>query len=232
MLRSQVSRGPGFARSLGPASCFILLRIRGRVVVSDSQNGNSAGAGTKPQSNIENVLQRYEDNEGRLKVPSQKQRQERIEKSNSAAATKSGKHNCKEAIDAGLELFKEKRYDEAIEMFKAALELPGMARVRYNSPRWFNVPSEEEENSAMYNMACCYAQKGQTQSALTCLEFILENNFSQFETVRTDPDLAPIQGQALNALLGKYDNVVASIKRKFSQPKDESSDGNKPWLMW
>lgn len=52
-------------------------------------------------------------------------------------------------------------------------------------------------------MACCYAQLGQAAAALTCLEAVLETGFDQYSTIRTDPDLAPVRGPALDALLGK-----------------------------
>ena len=34
-------------------------------------------------------------------------------------------------------------------------------------------PSDAEENAALYNMACAYAQMGRKAGALTCIEAIL-----------------------------------------------------------
>ena len=39
-------------------------------------------------------------------------------------------------------------------------------------------PSTGEENSALYNMACAYAQLKQQQSALTCIQGVLDNGES------------------------------------------------------
>jgi hypothetical protein len=56
--------------------------------------------------------------------------------------------------------------------------LAGLASGAYRlsgSPREFACPSDAEEHACLYNMACCYAQLGQQQAALTCLESILES---------------------------------------------------------
>jgi hypothetical protein len=36
-------------------------------------------------------------------------------------------------------------------------------------------PSDAEENAALFNMSCAYVQLGQSSSALTCLEAVLDN---------------------------------------------------------
>eukprot|EP00775_Hariotina_reticulata_P003889 gene3890-4144_t len=83
---------------------------------------------------------------------------------------------CKDAIDAGLEAFQRKDYLAAIDLFNTALELPGNGAYRLSgSPREYACPSDAEEHACLYNMACCYAQLGQQQAALTCLESILES---------------------------------------------------------
>ena len=41
------------------------------------------------------------------------------------------------------------------------------------------------------------------QSALTVLEALLENNFTAYQALRTDPDLAPLRGPELDKLLAK-----------------------------
>ncbi len=49
---------------------------------------------------------------------------------------------CKEAIDMGLELFQQRKYQEAIAMFNLALELPGQGAYRLpNSPREYRCVS-------------------------------------------------------------------------------------------
>ena len=49
--------------------------------------------------------------------------------------------------------------------------------------------SDAEENAALYNMACAYSKMGTKAGALTCIEAILDNDFSDLETLRKDPDL-------------------------------------------
>jgi tetratricopeptide (TPR) repeat protein len=83
---------------------------------------------------------------------------------------------CKEAIDEGLAKFAAKDFQAAIDLFNLALELPGNGAYRIaGSPREYSCPSDAEENAALYNMACCYAQLQQRPAALACLEAILEN---------------------------------------------------------
>jgi hypothetical protein len=61
--------------------------------------------------------------------------------------------NCKQAIDRGLQLFQEKKFQEAVDLFNLALELPGNGAYRMpDSPREYSCPSDAEENAALYNM--------------------------------------------------------------------------------
>ena len=69
-----------------------------------------------------------------------------------------------------------------------------------NSP---SCPSDAEEAAALYNMACCYAQMGQRAAAITCLDGLLESGFTDYTTIRSDPDLAPARGPELEALIDK-----------------------------
>ncbi|KXZ46479.1 hypothetical protein GPECTOR_43g915 [Gonium pectorale] len=143
---------------------------------------------------------------------------------------------CKEAIDKGLEAFKAKQYDQAISLFNLALELPGNGAYRLpNSPREFSCPSDAEEQAALYNMACAYAQTGQVASSLTCLEAVLESGFEDYATMRSDPDLAPARGPAFEELLGRYDSPLAKLRKMLPGAKDKQvlvSDTNKPWVLW
>jgi hypothetical protein len=52
-------------------------------------------------------------------------------------------------------------------------------------------------------MACCYAQMGQRAAAITCLDGLLESGFTDYATIRSDPDLAPARGPELDALIDK-----------------------------
>ncbi|KAG2501197.1 hypothetical protein HYH03_001011 [Edaphochlamys debaryana] len=143
---------------------------------------------------------------------------------------------CKEAIDKGLELFQQKKFEEAVAMFNLALELPGNGAYRMpGSPREFSCPSDAEEQGALYNMACCYAQMGQAQAALTCLEAVLDSGFEDFKTMRSDPDLAPARGPKFEELMSKYDGPFAMLKKLLPNNGDKQmlvSDTNKPWLLW
>lgn len=69
--------------------------------------------------------------------------------------------------------------------------------------REISCPSDGEEQAALYNMACAYAQLRQTESALTCLEAVLENGFEDMPGLRADPDLQPIHGSAFDSLMSK-----------------------------
>eukprot|EP00878_Enallax_costatus_P005241 GHUV01005508.1.p1 GENE.GHUV01005508.1~~GHUV01005508.1.p1 ORF type:complete len:286 (+),score=95.50 GHUV01005508.1:161-1018(+) len=144
---------------------------------------------------------------------------------------------CKDAIDAGLEAFQAKKYVGAIELFNLALELPGNGAYRLpGSPREYSCPSDAEEHAALYNMACCYAQLGQKQAALTCLESVLETGFSDISTINADPDLKPVRGSELQAVINKYTGVGGIFTKLLNKNKEEvlvsDQNKNKPWIMW
>ncbi|GAX77437.1 hypothetical protein CEUSTIGMA_g4882.t1 [Chlamydomonas eustigma] len=144
--------------------------------------------------------------------------------------------NCKQAIDQGLALFNKQLYQEAVDMFNLALELPGQGAYRLaGSVREYSCPSDAEENAALYNMACAYCKMGRKSSALTCIEAILENDFKDINALKTDPDLEPVRGSELDSLIFKFNNPLSKMQSLFgSSQKQKSlkSDTNKPWLMW
>lgn len=195
---------------------------------------------------VEKVL---EDFESEVKVPQVKSRRQRrdalvasSDQAGSAAAAAIAQDpnrpkRCKDAIDAGLILFKERKYQDAVAMFNVALELPGNGAYRLGgSPREYSCPSDAEEVAALYNMACAYSQLGEKAAAITCLEAVLENGFEDYATIRSDPDLAPLRGRDLDGLLGKYDNPVAKLKKILPGGGNKQAEGggglNKPWLLW
>jgi len=180
-------------------------------------------------------MSKYENASEQTVVKSRKQRQKDMAAAAGIKDDSNRPKKCKEAIDQGLQLFQEKQYQAAIDMFNLALELPGNGAYRLaGSPREFSCPSEAEENAALYNMACCYAQMSQKASCLTCLEAVLDNNFSDFKTLREDPDLAPVRGTELTLLLLKYDNPVKGLFGQGKKQGQVESDPNasKPWILW
>lgn len=52
-------------------------------------------------------------------------------------------------------------------------------------------------------MACAYASLRQRESAIACLEGALDAGLSDFEAVRSDPDLDAVRGPELDKLLSK-----------------------------
>lgn len=77
-------------------------------------------------------------------------------------------------------------------------------------------------------MACAYAALRQRDSALACLEGALEAGLSDCGAIRSDPDLAPVQGPELEKLLGKYDGLFA----KLLGPRKRTDGDEKFWLGW
>ncbi len=69
--------------------------------------------------------------------------------------------------------------------------------------REVSCPSDGEEQAALYNMACSYAQLGQREAALTCLEAVLEAGFTDIGALRQDPDLEGLRGRPFDELLGR-----------------------------
>lgn len=132
-----------------------------------------------------------------------------------------------EAIQRGIEELKTGHPKEAIELFQAALELPGNGCMRFaGTVREYRCASEGEEQAALYNMACAYAALRQMESALTCLEGAFEAGLSDYAAVRSDPDLDAVRGAELDKLLSKYDGLLAKVFRK------RRDDAEKSWLGW
>lgn len=66
-------------------------------------------------------------------------------------------------------------------------------------PRWH----AGEENAAMFNMACSWVRLGKPAAALSCVEALVDNNFEDFNAIRTDPDLGSLRGAELDKILAK-----------------------------
>lgn len=164
----------------------------------------------------------------------QEKESELFRKQSTEKYTHNGPQRSREAIDLGLKLFQQSKYQEAVNMFQLALELPGTGVVRLGgSPREIACPSEGEENAALYNMACAYCrmQPPRIESALICLEAVLENGFDDVNAIRSDEDLLPLQGRALEDLLQKHNGFIPSILGS-GKMKGYDNGNNKPWLLW
>lgn len=143
---------------------------------------------------------------------------------------KGAPQRSKEAIAAGLQLFEQGKFLEASEMFELALELPGSGVVRLaGSPKEYACPSDGEESTALYNMACCYCKLGKPDAALTCLKSLLnDTEFDNYHAIRTDPDLAPVRGTELDSLLSEHDGLFSKL---FGKKKGTDSSGDRSWLQ-
>ena len=128
-------------------------------------------------------------------------------------------------------------------MFRTALSLPGDAFVRLaGSVREYAVPSTGEENTCLYNLACCFSALGDAESAMEALEDALKNGFDDLSTCRTDPDLKPVRDKVGTArfegMLLKYTGPLAALNRRMNNYKTKGGDSstkegsNRPWLTF
>lgn len=124
----------------------------------------------------------------------------------------------------GLEAYQAKQYQQAVALFEQALELPGSGSMRLaGTVREYACASQGEEHAALYNMACAYVAMGQNTPALTCIDGLLDSGFDDFQTLRTDPDMAALRGPELDALVGKYDNLLAKVGLGKKDKKEEGA---------
>ena len=85
---------------------------------------------------------------------------------------------------------------------KAALTLPGTGPIRFRKAKvaagWANEPGSRrkvmaEILTAHYNRACCFAQMGEVDDGLECLNLAIENGFDDFKYLRSDADVAALK---------------------------------------
>ncbi|RDX72302.1 Protein MET1, chloroplastic [Mucuna pruriens] len=107
----------------------------------------------------------------------------------------------------GLQLYKNGKYDEALEKFESIMG---------------SKPEPEEAAVASYNVSCCYSKLNQIQAALSSLEEALNAGFEDFKRIRTDPDLANVRAsEEFDLLLKRFDesfineNAINAIKSLF-----------------
>lgn len=91
-------------------------------------------------------------------------------------------------------------------------------------------------SSAMYNLACNYALKGDRENGLQWLEKSINSGFDETEKVRNDPDIVSLRGdprfkrlerlsEALSLSAGNGDDWPAAVKRYESFLGDEPKSG-------
>ncbi|KAK2997406.1 hypothetical protein RJ639_026413 [Escallonia herrerae] len=107
----------------------------------------------------------------------------------------------------GLKLYRNAKYEEALEKFESVLG----SRPEYN-----------EASVANYNVACCYSKLNQIKAGLSALEDAMKSGFEDFKRIRTDPDLDNIRkSEEFELLLKKFDesfineNAINAIKSLF-----------------
>ncbi|XP_030447701.1 protein MET1, chloroplastic [Syzygium oleosum] len=107
----------------------------------------------------------------------------------------------------GLLLYRNGKYEEALEKFESVLG---------------SKPDANEASVASYNVACCYSKLDQVQAGLSALEDALEAGFEDFKRIRTDPDLENVRkSKEFDPLLKRFDesfineNAIDAIKSLF-----------------
>lgn len=112
-----------------------------------------------------------------------------------------------EDLRTGLKLYKDGKYEEALEKFESVLG---------------SKPEPSEAAIASYNVACSYSKLGRVEAALSALEDALKSGYEDFKAVRTDPDLANLRkSEEFEPLLKNYDesfineNAINAIKSLF-----------------
>lgn len=125
--------------------------------------------------------------------------------------------DARSAIAYGLELYNDKRdYEAAQEQFDRVLsgELPGSG-----VKRWRDKPaaiSDGEKIAALYNIACCQAQLGNTQNGLIALAGALEAGYTNFQQIQSDPDLNPLRADPkFEGLIKKFDKGFMNLFKSF-----------------
>ncbi|KAJ8506613.1 hypothetical protein OPV22_007499 [Ensete ventricosum] len=107
----------------------------------------------------------------------------------------------------GLKLYKDGKYEEALEKFESVLG---------------SKPEADEASVASYNVACCYSKLNQIQAGISALEDAMVAGYDDFKTIRNDPDLANLRAsEEFEPLMKKFDesfineNAINAIKSLF-----------------
>jgi len=100
---------------------------------------------------------------------------EKVEKLKSEKVSR--KHHGDDWFDAGLDLLRLRKLDESIEAFQAS------------------IAANEKPGTSMYNIACAYSLKGDARNGMVWLDKAVENNFSDEDKLKHDPDIAFLRKQ-------------------------------------
>eukprot|EP00252_Welwitschia_mirabilis_P017065 TRINITY_DN37933_c0_g1_i1.p1 TRINITY_DN37933_c0_g1~~TRINITY_DN37933_c0_g1_i1.p1 ORF type:complete len:343 (+),score=73.08 TRINITY_DN37933_c0_g1_i1:146-1174(+) len=110
-------------------------------------------------------------------------------------------------LKEGLKLYKDGRYEDALEMFESVLG---------------SKPELNEVAVTSYNVACCYSRLNQVEAGLSALEDAMKAGFENYKKIRNDPDLANLRAsEKFKPLLDKYDepfineNAINALKSLF-----------------
>ncbi|CAN6209432.1 unnamed protein product [Urochloa humidicola] len=116
-----------------------------------------------------------------------------------------------EDLRTGLRLYKDGKYEEALEKFESVLG---------------SKPESNEASIASYNVACCYSKLDRIEAGLSALEDALKAGYEDFKRIRTDPDLENVRkSEKFDTLLKNYDesfineNALNAIKSLFGLGK-------------
>lgn len=133
---------------------------------------------------------------------------------------------CAQAIDAGEAALRSGDASLALELFEAALDLPGSAAVRLSgSPREYSCASDAEAAAALYNMACAYVALNEIAPALTCLEGAVEGGGRGIaESARGDPDLAALRQSSPSS--GDFEGALRRGIEAHDSPGSSSSSSS------
>ncbi|KAF8749741.1 hypothetical protein HU200_012560 [Digitaria exilis] len=112
-----------------------------------------------------------------------------------------------EDLRTGLRLYKDGKYEEALEKFESVLG---------------SKPESNEASIASYNVACCYSKLGRIEAGLSALEDALKAGYEDFKRIRTDSDLENLRKlEQFDTLLKNYDesfineNALNALKSLF-----------------
>ncbi|CAN6196990.1 unnamed protein product [Urochloa humidicola] len=103
-----------------------------------------------------------------------------------------------EDLRTGLRLYKDGKYEEALEKFESVLG---------------SKPESNEASIASYNVACCYSKLDRIEAGLSALEDALKSGYEDFKRIRTDPDLESLRkSEKFDPLLKNYDESFINEK--------------------